>query len=113
MFGSIRVARFFGIDIEINLSWFLILALVAWTLADSVFPAQYEWSRAAFWTIGIIAAVLLFVTVLIHEMAHALGIATIAEYANSGAVVDRLSHLGVDYAQGYAFSVPVPLETLL
>ncbi|MEO6924294.1 MAG: site-2 protease family protein, partial [Bryocella sp.] len=61
-----------GIDIEINLSWLLILALVAWTLSDQVFPSQYDWSVTAYWTVGIIAALLLFVTVLIHEMAHAL-----------------------------------------
>jgi Zn-dependent protease/CBS domain-containing protein len=72
MFGSIRVARLLGIDIEINLSWLLILALVAWTLSDQVFPSQYDWSEAAYWSVGIAAAVLLFVTVLIHEMAHAL-----------------------------------------
>jgi Zn-dependent protease/predicted transcriptional regulator len=72
MFGTFRVARVFGIDIEINLSWLLILALVAWTLSDQVFPSQYDWSEAAYWSVGIAAALLLFVTVLIHEMAHAL-----------------------------------------
>lgn len=72
MTGSFRIARLFGIDIEINASWLLILALVAWTLSDQVFPSQYDWSVAAYWTVGIIAALLLFVTVLIHEMAHAL-----------------------------------------
>ena len=49
----------------------------------------------------------------INEMAHALGIATIAEYAHDDAVVERLRRLGVDYAQGYAFGAPVSLETLL
>jgi Zn-dependent protease/CBS domain-containing protein len=72
MFSSIRVARVFGIDIEINLSWLLILALVAWTLSDRVFPDQYAWSRFAYWTVGTAAALLLFVTVLVHELAHAL-----------------------------------------
>ena len=73
MFGSLRVARIFGIDIEIHLSWLLILGLLSWTLSEEVFPAQYEhWSRAAYWAIGTSAAVLLFVTVLIHELAHAI-----------------------------------------
>jgi Amt family ammonium transporter len=49
----------------------------------------------------------------INEVGHTLGIATIAEYAHDGAVVDRLRHLGVDYAQGYAFAAPMPLESLL
>ena len=72
VFGSIRVARIFGIAIEINLSWLLILGLLAWTLSDSVFPDQYDgWSEAAYWVVGTSSALLLFVTVLIHELAHA------------------------------------------
>lgn len=73
MGGSFRVARVFGIDIEINLSWLLILVFITWTLADGVFPDQYDgWSTMAYWVVGAISAVLLFVTVLIHELAHAL-----------------------------------------
>lgn len=74
MFGSsFRVARLFGIDIEIHPSWLLILAFVAYSLSAGFFPDQYEdWSQLAYWTVGISAAILLFVTVLIHELAHAL-----------------------------------------
>ena len=71
--GSFRVARIFGIDIEIHPSWLLILAFVSYSLSEGVFPDQYEgWSTAEYWVVGITAAVLLFVTVLIHELAHAL-----------------------------------------
>lgn len=71
--SSFRVARLFGIDIEINISWIAIVALMAWTLSEGVFPDRYDdWSRAAYWVIGSTAALLLFVTVLIHEIAHAL-----------------------------------------
>jgi EAL domain-containing protein (putative c-di-GMP-specific phosphodiesterase class I) len=38
---------------------------------------------------------------------------TVAEYAHNGAVVDLLRHLGIDYAQGYAFGSPMPLRDLL
>lgn len=70
---AFRVARIAGIDIEIHPSWLLILAFVSWSLSDSFFPSQYEsWSTAAYWIVGISSAVLLFITVLIHEMAHAL-----------------------------------------
>jgi Zn-dependent protease len=74
VFGnSFRVARIVGIDIEIHPSWLLILAFVAYSLSAGFFPDQYEnWSTFAYWAVGISAAVLLFVTVLIHEMAHAL-----------------------------------------
>src|SRR5690348_18475575 len=71
MFGSFRVARIFGIAIEINLSWVLIIAILGWTLSEDLFPSWYDgWSRGAYWAVGIIAALLLFVTVLVHELTH-------------------------------------------
>ncbi|MBI2765996.1 MAG: site-2 protease family protein [Chloroflexi bacterium] len=74
MFGrSFRIARIGGIDIEVHPSWLLIVVFLAWSLSDGVFPEEYgNWSTAAYWIVGSTAAVLLFVTVLIHELAHAL-----------------------------------------
>ncbi|HQW51516.1 MAG TPA: site-2 protease family protein [Tepidiformaceae bacterium] len=74
MFGnSFRVARIFGIDIEIHPSWFLILAFVAYSLSEGFFPDGYEnWSTGVYWAVGVTSALLLFLTVLIHELAHAL-----------------------------------------
>lgn len=74
MFGrSFRVARIAGVDVEIHPSWFFVLALVAWTLADGVFPEEYDnWSTATYWVLGVFSALLLFLTVFIHEFAHAI-----------------------------------------
>lgn len=73
MFGkSFTIGSIGGIAIEIHPSWLFIAALVSWSLAAGVFPDQYEgWSTPTYWVVGIIAAILLFVTVLIHELAHA------------------------------------------
>ena len=49
----------------------------------------------------------------INEIAHCLGRATVAEFAESAAIVEELRRLGVDYAQGYAVARPEPLATLL
>ena len=49
----------------------------------------------------------------INEVGHTLGITTIAEYAHSAEIVERLRQLGVDCAQGYAFGAPMPLEDML
>lgn len=69
---SFAVARIFGITIEIHPSWLLILGFVAYTLSDGLFPHEYKgWSTAAYWVVGTSAAVLLFATVLVHELAHA------------------------------------------
>ena len=46
----------------------------------------------------------------INQMSHALGIQTIAEYVHSQAIAERLRELGVDYAQGYFFGRPAPME---
>jgi Zn-dependent protease/CBS domain-containing protein len=73
MFGrSFQVARIRGIAVEIHPSWLLILAFLAWTLSDQYFPDMYDsWSTAMYWVVGTISALALFVTVLIHELAHA------------------------------------------
>lgn len=71
--GSLRVARIFGIDIEVHPSWFLILAFLSYSLSEGLFPYRYEnWSTGTYWAVGITATFLLFFTVLLHELAHAL-----------------------------------------
>jgi Zn-dependent protease/CBS domain-containing protein len=71
--GSFRVARLFGIDIEVHPSWLLIIAFLSYSLSEGLFPYRYEgWSTATYWVVGTTAALLLFVTVLLHELAHAL-----------------------------------------
>lgn len=49
----------------------------------------------------------------INQLAHVLGIATVAEGVSSAPLLDRLRSLGVDYAQGFGVDQPVPLEELL
>ncbi|MGF1641173.1 MAG: PAS domain-containing protein [Rhodospirillales bacterium] len=46
----------------------------------------------------------------INEVGHIMGMTTIAEYAHSEAIVDRLREMGIDYAQGYAIGRPRPLD---
>lgn len=70
--GSFRIARIFGIDIEIHFSWLVILGILAWALSEGYFPDAYEgWATSTYWIVGTLSAVLLFLTVLIHELAHA------------------------------------------
>jgi EAL domain-containing protein (putative c-di-GMP-specific phosphodiesterase class I) len=45
----------------------------------------------------------------IHAMSRAFGLETIAEYAEDQATVDYLARAGIDYAQGRAVGMPVPL----
>ena len=49
----------------------------------------------------------------IIELARGHGLETVAEYVETEAVAAALRKLGVDYAQGYAFGKPEPLEDIL
>jgi len=46
----------------------------------------------------------------INEIGHVMGKKTIAEYVEDRQTVDLLKEIGVDYAQGFIFSRPEPLE---
>ena len=48
----------------------------------------------------------------INEIAHAMGLSTIAEMVESEAVVEAIRNLGVDYCQGHVIAVPQPVEEL-
>jgi Zn-dependent protease/CBS domain-containing protein len=73
MAGSIRLFKIAGIDININISWIIILVLLTWSLATGWFSVLYPgWSTATYWLVSLISALLLFVSVLLHELAHSL-----------------------------------------
>jgi Zn-dependent protease/CBS domain-containing protein len=70
---NIPIGKIFGIRVDLDYSWFLILALFTWMLATSYFPVEYKnWSTSEYWLIGALTAVLLFASVLIHELGHSL-----------------------------------------
>jgi Amt family ammonium transporter len=49
----------------------------------------------------------------INQVGHALGLQTIAEFAENGKIVSKISEIGVDFAQGYHFGRPQPLGELV
>jgi diguanylate cyclase (GGDEF)-like protein/PAS domain S-box-containing protein len=49
----------------------------------------------------------------INQIGHVMGLKTIAEFAESHAIIAALRGLGVDYAQGYAIGTPLPLHEVL
>lgn len=69
MDGNIRIGNLFGIPFFINPSWFLVLGLVTWTYGSSLtqFP---ELTGIMPWLLGLVAALLLFSSVLAHELGH-------------------------------------------
>src|SRR5712692_1399258 len=71
--GSFRIGKIAGIDIDIHVSWIIILVLLTVSLAIGWFPQLYTGqSTATYWIVSLIASLLLFVSVLLHELAHSL-----------------------------------------
>ena len=70
--SGVRLGKIFGIDIHIDWSWFLIFMLVTWSLAATFGQLHREWTVEMRWGLAFIASFLFFVSVLAHELAHAL-----------------------------------------
>jgi Zn-dependent protease len=71
--GTLRIGKIAGIDIEVHVSWIIILVLLTVSLATGWFPQLYPgWSTATYWLIALPSSLLLFVSVLLHELAHSL-----------------------------------------
>ncbi len=70
---SFRLGRIAGIPISVDASWFIILALIIYVLAVSYFPqVDPGLSVPMRWLGGVIAAFLLFASVLAHELMHSI-----------------------------------------
>lgn len=74
MFGkSFKLFNLFGFQVSIDLSWFIIGLLVAWSLATGVFPHWHpELSTTTYWVMGASGALGLFISIIFHELCHSL-----------------------------------------
>ena len=73
MKSSIRLFRVAGIDIGIHYSWLFIFALISISMSLQYFPEAYSGgSTISHWLLGIAAALVIFASVLLHELAHSL-----------------------------------------
>ncbi len=70
MGGSIRLGRILGIPLWVSYSWFIILAIVTFLLANQFAQRNPGWSTAEQWLIGSVTSLLFFVSVLVHELSH-------------------------------------------
>jgi Zn-dependent protease/CBS domain-containing protein len=70
---GIRLFRAFGVTVQLDYSWFIFFILVSWTFGHFYFPHYYgDLPRVTLWTSAVTATILLFASVLFHEMSHAI-----------------------------------------
>ncbi len=68
---SYTLIRIGGIRISVHFTWLFAVGFIALTLSEGFFPAYFRgWSTATYWGTGILASLLLFLSVLVHELAH-------------------------------------------
>ena len=73
MRDSITLGRIAGIRFGVNWSWLVVFALIVWTLSQQIFPRQNPGlGDNAYIAMGAVAALLFFLSLLMHEFGHAL-----------------------------------------
>lgn len=65
--------KLLGFSVSVDVSWGIILFLVVWSLAKGAFPAYYpNLSMQTYWVMGVVGALGLFISIIIHEFSHSL-----------------------------------------
>ena len=72
MRSQIRLGKIFGIQVGLHFSWFLIALLIAFSLNAQFRALNAEWSAGLVLALAVATAVLFFVSLLLHELAHSL-----------------------------------------
>ncbi|MEH1895939.1 MAG: site-2 protease family protein [Nostoc sp.] len=70
MNGTIRVGNLFGIPFYIHPSWFLVLGLVTWSYSSGLAAQFPQLSAGLALLLGLITALMLFASVVAHELGH-------------------------------------------
>jgi Zn-dependent protease len=70
MRGNISLGRVFGIPLRLNYTWFIIFALVTFTLVLYVLDQNYPIEQRIIW--GILTSLLFFASIITHELAHSI-----------------------------------------
>jgi Zn-dependent protease/CBS domain-containing protein len=70
--GDLKIGRLAGIPISIHPLWLVIVGLITWSLGSAYYPDQVSGiAPAAAYGLGLASALLLFASILLHELGHA------------------------------------------
>jgi len=65
--------KLFGFEVKLDLSWLVLGFLVAWSLAQGMFPSIVPGlARETYWLMGVAGAFGLLFSIIFHELSHAL-----------------------------------------
>jgi Zn-dependent protease/CBS domain-containing protein len=68
-----RVGRVAGIDIRVDFSLAIVFSLITFSLGMGLFPSWHpDWGPFVTWVTAVAAAFSFFISILIHELSHAL-----------------------------------------
>jgi len=70
--SQITLGKVFGIQIGLHYSWFLIAFLIFTSLTSEFHATNANWSESAITAVALATALLFFVSLLLHELAHSL-----------------------------------------
>jgi len=72
MHSNIKLGKISGIEIGLHYSWFLIAALIVFSLGEHFRQVKPNWGTGQIWIAALLTSVLFFVTLLLHELSHSL-----------------------------------------
>jgi Zn-dependent protease/CBS domain-containing protein len=68
--NGVPVARVFGLEVRVHVSWILILAIVTLGVGAQFELLQPSWPAEVRWVAATVIALLFFLSVVVHEVAH-------------------------------------------
>lgn len=70
--GRLGLGQWFGIEVELDASLILVFIITLFSLGGGTFAAWHpEWNPLLRWTVALLAALLFFTSILVHELSHA------------------------------------------
>ena len=72
MKAHIKLGRILGMEVGLHLSWFIIAFLITMSLASQFRIVNPAWSEGVVWATAITTGLLFFVTIILHELSHAM-----------------------------------------
>jgi Zn-dependent protease/CBS domain-containing protein len=72
MRSNVKLGTISGIEIGLHYSWFIIAALIAFSLAEHFRQVNPGLGPGQIWIAALVTAALFFATLLLHELAHSL-----------------------------------------